>query len=248
MDRITHQSPRQQGYRTTSSLRNDSLKHTQKHERREGGIEPRSKAARLWRTVSQEGRTVRTGHADSLARCRRQSTRATRTVRPGAADSPLKPTEPPETNREKWTVRENQADCPRGIRTVRYWSSDRPQTSCNENLKQIRIENKGEQEHDEHAKNWAEQAPRGQSAERGRTVRQVKQSRKISSSRSELHQLITGNPKRFKFLRQYLGEMLCTPRWDYTPKISSPNPPNHRESRITRAQVQLTSSSKESRI
>jgi hypothetical protein len=34
MDRITHQSPRQQGYGSTSSLRNDSLKHTRKHERR----------------------------------------------------------------------------------------------------------------------------------------------------------------------------------------------------------------------
>jgi hypothetical protein len=51
MDRITHQSPRQRGYGSTSSLRNDSLKHTRKHERRKGGIEPRSKAHRLWQTV-----------------------------------------------------------------------------------------------------------------------------------------------------------------------------------------------------
>jgi hypothetical protein len=54
---------------------------------------------------------------------------------------------------------------------------DRPQASWNKNLKQNRIENKDEQEHDEHAKNWAEQAPRGRSAERGRTVRQVNESR-----------------------------------------------------------------------
>jgi hypothetical protein len=51
MDRITHQSPRQRGYGSTSSLRNDSLKHTRKHERRRGGIEPRSKAHSFWRTV-----------------------------------------------------------------------------------------------------------------------------------------------------------------------------------------------------
>jgi hypothetical protein len=122
------------------------------------------------------------------------------------------PPEPPETNQEKRTVRKDQADCPHRIRTVRYQSSDRPQTDCNKNLKRNRIENEVEQEHNEHAKNWAEQAPRGRSAERGWTVRQFKQNRKNSSSRSQLHQLITGNTKRFKFLRQDLGEMLSTPR------------------------------------
>jgi hypothetical protein len=122
------------------------------------------------------------------------------------------PPEPPETNREKRTVRKDQADRPHRIRTVRYRSSDRPQTDCNKKLKLNRIENEGEQEHDEHAKNWAEQTPRGRSAERGRTVRQFKQNRKIPSSRSQLHQLFTGNPKRFKFLRQDLREMLGTPR------------------------------------
>jgi hypothetical protein len=122
------------------------------------------------------------------------------------------PPEPPETNREKRTVHKDQADRPHRIRTVRYRSSDRPQTDCNKNLKQNWIENEGEQEHDEHVKNWAEQAPRGRSAERGRTVRQVKQNRKILTSRSQLHQLITEDPKRFKFLRQDLGEMLSTPR------------------------------------
>jgi hypothetical protein len=96
MDRITHQSPRQQGYGSTSSLRNDSLKHTWKHERSEGGIEPRSKAARHWQTVrpggadcphgprglsGQEPRTVRRGAADSPARSRGQSVKANRTTR-----------------------------------------------------------------------------------------------------------------------------------------------------------------------
>jgi hypothetical protein len=63
------------------------------------------------------------------------------------------PPEPPETNWEKRTVRKDQADCLHWIRTVCYRSSDRPQTDYNKNLKKNRIENEGEQEHDEHAKN-----------------------------------------------------------------------------------------------
>jgi hypothetical protein len=74
MDRITHQSPRQRGYGSTSSLRNDSLKHTRKHERRRRGIEPRSKARSLWRTV-------RPDRAD-------RPRWAARTVRPATADRP----------------------------------------------------------------------------------------------------------------------------------------------------------------
>jgi hypothetical protein len=72
MDRITHQSPKQQGYGSTSSLRNDSLNHTQKHERKEGGIEPKSKAVRFWRTV-------RPGGADCLNEPRGLSVKANRT-------------------------------------------------------------------------------------------------------------------------------------------------------------------------
>jgi hypothetical protein len=96
MDQITHQSPRQRGYGSTSSLRNDSFKHTRKHERRERGIKPRSKAAKHWRTVRPGGadgpqwprgqsgqvpRIVCKGHTDSPARCRGQSGNATRTTR-----------------------------------------------------------------------------------------------------------------------------------------------------------------------
>jgi hypothetical protein len=112
MDRITHQSPRQQGYGSTSSLRNDSLKHTRKHEGKEGGIEPKSKAARLWWTV-------RPGGADCPHEPRGLSAKVPRTVRTGtadrpawAADYPFKPTEPPVANPEKRTVREEHADRP----------------------------------------------------------------------------------------------------------------------------------------
>jgi hypothetical protein len=114
MNRITHQSPRQRGYGSTSSLKNDSLKHTRKHERRKRGIEPRSKAHRLWRTV-------RPGGADCPNGPHGLSDNVPRTVRTGtvdrpawAADCPLKPTEPPVANPEKRTVRGEHADCPPG--------------------------------------------------------------------------------------------------------------------------------------
>jgi hypothetical protein len=84
------------------------LKHTRKHERKERGIEPRSKAARHWQTVRPGGadgphwprgqsgqvpRTVRPGAADSPARSRGQSVKANRTTRdePGKTDCPQGP-------------------------------------------------------------------------------------------------------------------------------------------------------------
>jgi hypothetical protein len=60
------------------------------------------------------------GHTDSPARSHGQSAKVPRTVRPEAADIPKKLPEPPETNREKRTVREDRVDCPLGIRTVRH--------------------------------------------------------------------------------------------------------------------------------
>jgi hypothetical protein len=63
-----------------------------------------------------------------------------------AADCPLKPTEPPEANPEKQTVRREHADYPPRTR--------RPsETSPNQNSKTQRIENEGEQEHEEHTTN-----------------------------------------------------------------------------------------------
>jgi hypothetical protein len=105
MNRITHQSPRQRGYGSTSSPRNDSLKHTQKHKKGKEGIEPRSKAHRLWRTVWPGGadrphwprgpsgllpRTVRPNTADCPALCHRPSDKAHRTTRsePRKTDRP----------------------------------------------------------------------------------------------------------------------------------------------------------------
>jgi hypothetical protein len=116
MDRITHQSPRQQGYGSTSSLRNDSLKHTRKDEGKEGGIEPKSKAARLWRIVQPGG-------ADCPHEPRGLSTKVPQIVRTGmadrpawATDCPFKPTEPPVANPDKRTVCGEHADRPPGTR------------------------------------------------------------------------------------------------------------------------------------
>jgi hypothetical protein len=100
MDRITHQSPRQRGYGSTFSLRNDSLKHTRKHEK---GREEPNQEAKLTGSggpSGQEGRTVRTGLADRPACCRGPSAPTLRTVPPYAADRPLKHTEQTEATRE----------------------------------------------------------------------------------------------------------------------------------------------------
>jgi hypothetical protein len=58
MDRITHQPPRQQGYGSTSSFKNNSLKHTRKHERRREKLNQGAKLPGTGRPSGQEGRTV----------------------------------------------------------------------------------------------------------------------------------------------------------------------------------------------
>jgi hypothetical protein len=121
MDRITHQPPRQQGYGSTSSLRNDSLKHTWKHERRREESNQGTKLPGTGGLSDQVGRTVRKGHTDCLAGYRGLSTPVPRTVRPRAVDRPLNPTEPPVANPEKRIVRGEHADCPPGTRGLSAW-------------------------------------------------------------------------------------------------------------------------------
>jgi hypothetical protein len=193
MDRITHQLPREQGYGSTSSLRNDYLKNTRKHERRKEGIKPKSKAPRLWRTV-------RPGGADCPHRSRGSSGCVPRTVRTGtadrpawAADYPLKPTEPPEANPKNGpsagstrTVRQAPADCPPCTRGP-------SETPPNKNSKTQRTESEAEQEHKEHATNSqaADHPPhaRGPSAPCG-------QSRKLLDLEGQHLQSIIGSLKR----------------------------------------------------
>jgi hypothetical protein len=126
MDRITHQSPGQRGYGSTSSLRNDSLKHTRKHEKGREESNQETKHSGSGGPSGQERRTVRTGH---------------RTVRPAAADclhtnhGPSGPA-PRTVRQSKQNIqrRPRITDRPRGARglsarhprTVRPVHADRP--------------------------------------------------------------------------------------------------------------------------
>jgi hypothetical protein len=177
MDRITHQPPRQQGYGSTSSLRNDSLKHTRKHERRREESNQGIKAVRLWRTV-------RPGGADSPHEPRGLSANVPRTVRIGtadrpawAADCPLKPTEPPVANPEKRTVRGVHADCPPGTRglsaqhTRTVWNLAQPKLEITTDRKQRRARTQRTRD---------KQPSRGPSATRSRTVRALRTEQKTA--------------------------------------------------------------------
>jgi hypothetical protein len=157
------------------------------------GIEPRSKAHRLWRTV-------RPGGAGCPHGPRGPSANVPRTVRAGTADRPawaadclLKPTEPPEANPVKRTVRGEHADCLPGTRGPSASCCGPSETLSNKNSKTRRIETKCEQEHEEHGANTsgADRPPggRGPSARRG-------QSRKTPDLESQLPQIIIGFPKR----------------------------------------------------
>jgi hypothetical protein len=119
MDRITHQSPRQRGHGSTSSPRNDSLKHTRKHKKGRKETNQEEKHTGSGGPSGQEGRTVRTGHADRPVCCRGPSAPTPRTVRPYAADRPIKHTESPETT-------PNNGPSVGSTRTVRQAPADRP--------------------------------------------------------------------------------------------------------------------------
>jgi hypothetical protein len=168
------------------------LKHTRKHERKEGGIEPKSKAARLWRTIRPGGadyphgprglsgllpRTVRTLTTDCPALSRGLSVKANRTSRSDPNNEP--------SAGSMRTVRQAPADCPPGTRGP-------SETSPNQNSKTQRIENEGEQEHEEHAMNTLSAdrplGPRGPSARHG-------QNQKLLDPESQHLQYITGSPK-----------------------------------------------------
>jgi hypothetical protein len=167
MDRATHQSPRKRGYGSTSSLRNDSLKHTQKHERRKESNQGTELPA-SGGLSGQAGRTVRKGRADCLAGYHGLSAPLPRTIRP-----------------EPRTVRKRQQNLQRrtanngpsagSMRTVRQAPADRPpitrgrsETSPKQNSKTPRIKSEAEQEHEEH---HDELSPGGSSAATSRTIR-----------------------------------------------------------------------------
>jgi hypothetical protein len=173
MDRITHQSPRQRGYGSTSSLRNDSLKHTRKHEKKREESKQEAKLTGSGGPSGHEGRTVRTGLADYPACYRGPSAPTLRTVRPYAADHSLNHTEPTEATHEPRTVRGKHADFPPGTRGPSALCCGPSETPSNQNSKSRQIEMKGEQEHEEHGTNPSgadrPPGPRGPSARCGQS-------------------------------------------------------------------------------
>jgi hypothetical protein len=106
--------------------------------------------------------------ADCLHGPRGPSANVPRTVCTGTADCPLKPTEPPVVNPEKWIVRGEHADCPPGTRGL-----SAQHTRTVRNLAQPKLKNTTDRKrsrartrrtHDEHC-------PRGPSATTSRIVR-----------------------------------------------------------------------------
>jgi hypothetical protein len=173
MDRITYQSPRQRGYGSTSSLRNDSLKHTRKHEKER---EESKQEAQLTASSGLSGQAVRTvrngprGPSGLLPR----TVRANTTDRLAySADRPLNHTEPTEATHEPRTVRGEHADCPPGTRGPSVLCCGPSETPSNRKPKTRRIETEGEQEHEEHGTNPSRAdrppGPRGPSARCGQS-------------------------------------------------------------------------------
>jgi hypothetical protein len=95
------------------------LKHTRKHERKERGIEPRSKAARHWGTV-------RPGGADGPQWPRGQFGQVPRTVRPGATDIPARSHGQSVKANRTTRYEPGKTDCPRGPGGPSAPDPDRP--------------------------------------------------------------------------------------------------------------------------
>jgi hypothetical protein len=132
--------------------------------------------------------------ADRPARRGGLSARATQTVRQGttdcpqrladrpawAADCPLKPTEPPEANLEKRTVRGEHADCPpgtRGLSARHTWTV--------RNLVQPKLENTTDRKRRQARtrRTHDEKPSRGPSATRSRTVHALRTEQKTARPR-----------------------------------------------------------------
>jgi hypothetical protein len=186
MDRITHQSPRQRGYGSTPSLRNDSLKHTRKHEKGREESKQEAKLTGSGGPSGQEGRTVRTGLVDCPACYRGPSVPTLRTVRPYAADRPLNHTEPTEATREN-------GPSAGSTRTVRQAPADRPPAATDRpKLRPTKTQNRDGSKRKATKNTCSTDRPpggRGPSARHG-------QSRKTPDLEGQLLQIIIGFPKR----------------------------------------------------
>jgi hypothetical protein len=144
------------------------LKNTRKHEKERQESNQEANHSASGRPSGQAGRTARDGP-------RGPSGRVPRTVRTlaadcpaRAADCPLKRTEPPVANLEKWTVRGEHADRPRGTRgpsarytrTVRNFVQPKLKATTDRNERRARTQRTPDEQH-----------PRGPSADTTRTVR-----------------------------------------------------------------------------
>jgi hypothetical protein len=169
MDRITHQSPRQRGYGSTSSLRNDYLKHTRKHEK------GREKS-------NQEAKLTGSGGPSALA---------SRTVRQRTADYPHRYGRPSilgrglsvKTNR---TTRSEprKTDRPRGARglSARHPRTVRPLLRTVRNFVQPKLKNhdRSKRKASKNTKNTGRTAICGPSATSPRTVRTARTEQKTA--------------------------------------------------------------------
>jgi hypothetical protein len=179
MDRITHQSPRQRGYGSTSSLRNDSVKHTRKHEKGREESNQEAKLTGSGRPSGQEGWTIRQGTTDCPHPFRGLS---------GLSRGPSVKANKTSSGTPRTTDRPRGA---RGLsarhpRTVRPTHADRPpntrgpsETSSNQNSKPRRIETKGEQELEEHRTNTC-----GADRPRGTDRAEMRPTSKVNSPKS----------------------------------------------------------------
>jgi hypothetical protein len=111
-----------------------------------------------------------------------------------AADCPLKPTEPPEANPEKRTVRGEHVDCPPGTRGPSARCCGPSETSSNQNSETRRIETKGEQEHEEHLTNLCgvDRLPgrRGPSGRHGQSRKTARPRRSTPPNRHRISQTV----------------------------------------------------------
>jgi hypothetical protein len=180
MDRITHQSPRQRGYGSTSSLRNDSLKHTRKHEKRKGGIEPRSKAHRLWRTV-------RPGGADRPHWPRGPSGLLPRTIRANTADCPALRRGPCNKAHRTNGSDPRKTDHPRRLGGPSAWVPDRPLLKLGPSANQLQQKPKAKPDRKQRRartrRTRDELTTRGPSATFMRTVRAARTEQKTARPR-----------------------------------------------------------------
>jgi hypothetical protein len=180
MDRITHQPPRQQGYGSTSSLRNDSLKHTRKHERRGKGIKSKNHAVSL-------GRTVRPGRADCPQRPRGQSGQVLRTVRKGHADRPDGGHGPSVKHNRTTRTDPRKTDHPRRPGGPSAWVSDHPllklRPSANQLQRKPKTKPDRKQRRARTRRTCDEHATRGPSATSPRTVRAARTEQKTARPR-----------------------------------------------------------------